>query len=135
MSLAVGGGDAFALSVFQESFRAEATDDAIASADRARMWVGACRWASSTASQEHFVLFAFRRKHLERFGLDLSGAFAGLNAFAIFRSEMSLFACATRPADTWAQWVGVLAGAIASFALAVFFVLFAFGDRWEHHER
>jgi len=72
---------------------------------------------------------------LERLGYDLSGAFASLDAFAVVRSEMSLFACATGLADAWAQWIWVLAGAIATFALTEFFVLFAFGDRGRHNDR
>jgi hypothetical protein len=124
MSLAIGSRNTYALSVLQESILAKATDDAVASADRARMWVSACGWASSTAGMEDFVLTAFRDwwKHLEIFRLDLNGAFASFNAFVIFVSQMTLFACATRLADTWAQWVGVLARSIASFALTEFFV-------------
>jgi len=125
------------LSVLQESLFAKATDDAVASADRARMWVGACRWASGTARQENFVLAAFgdRWEHLESFRLNLSVAFASLNAFAIFVSQMTLFASATSFADTRAQGVGVFARSVASFALTIFFVHFAFGHWWEHHER
>jgi len=118
MSLAVSRSDTFALSVLQKSFHACATDHAVFGADWTRIWVSARRWACSTARQENFILTAFRDwwKHLECLGLDLSGAFASLNAFAIVRSEMSLFACATWLADTWAQWIWVLAGTIASFA-------------------
>jgi len=101
--LTVGGFNTFALSIFQESFFAGASDDAILSADRARMGIGACGWACSSASQENFVGFAFRHRweHHERFELDLS-TFAGLNAFTGIISEHSLFAGASGSADTGA---------------------------------
>jgi len=98
------------------------------------MGVGACGWACSSASQKNFGEdFAFRGKHLERcwFG----GTFAGFNAFSGIRSEESFFASASSFADTWAQWIGILARAITTFALTIFFVGFALLDRWEHHER
>jgi len=124
------------LSVLQESFLAKASDDAIASTDRARMWVGACGWACSSASQENFIDSAFghRWKHHERFRLDFWRAFAGFNAFTSIRSEESLFASASRFADTWAQWIGVFARAITTFALTVFFVGIASWIRGEHHD-
>jgi hypothetical protein len=134
--LTVGGFNTNALSIFQESFLAKASDDAIASADRARMWVGACGWACSSACQENFVGIAFGHwwKHHERFRLDLGRAIAGFNAFTGIRSEESLFASASSFADTWAQWIGVFARAIATFALTVFFVDVAGGIRGEHHD-
>jgi len=134
--LAVGGFNANALSVLQESFLAKASDDAVAGADRARMWVGARRWACSSAGQENFVGIAFRHwwKHHKRFCLDFR-AFAGFNAFTGIISEHSLFASAAGFADTWAQGVRVLAGAIATFALTEFFVFFAFFDRFGGHQR
>jgi hypothetical protein len=101
------------------------------------MGVGACGWACSSARQENFVCIAFRDwwKHMERFWLDFGRAFTGLDTFSGIISEESLFASASRFADTWAQWVWVLAGAIATLALTVFFIGFALLDRWEHHER
>jgi len=124
------------LSVLQESFLAKASDDAIASADRARMWVGACGWACSSARQENFIGIAFRDwwKHHERFWLSFWRACAGFNALISIISEESFHASASRFADTWAQWIGVLAGAITTFALTEFFILLALLDRWEHHE-
>lgn len=123
------------MSVLQKSFLASASDDAITSTDRARMGIGACGWARSSASQENFVGIAFRDwwQHHERFWF--GDTFAGFNAFASIRSEESLFACASGFADTWAQWVGIFASAITAFALTVFFIFFAFLDRWEHLER
>jgi hypothetical protein len=50
--------DADAVFVFQKSGFAEATDDAIASADRARMGVAARGRASGSATEEDFVFFA-----------------------------------------------------------------------------
>jgi hypothetical protein len=68
-SIAVGSSDANTLSILQESFLAEASNDAIASADWARMWIGACGRASGTARVEDFVFAAFWDwwKHHERF--------------------------------------------------------------------
>jgi len=67
LSLTIGGSDAFALCVFQESFLASASDHAVLGAYWTRIRVGASRWASSAARQENFVLSAFRDwwKHLE----------------------------------------------------------------------
>jgi hypothetical protein len=96
--------------------------------------IGACGWARSSAGQENFIGVAFRGwEHLERswFGR----AFACVNAFSGIRSEESFFASASCFAYTWAQWIGILARAIATFALTVFFVGIALFDRWEHHER
>jgi len=133
--LTVGGFNTFALSIFQESFFASASDDAVLCADRARMGIGACGWACSSARQENFVGFAFRDwwEHHER--LNLSRAFAGLNAFSGIISEHSLFASASWFADTRAQGVGIFARTIATFALTEFFIFLAWLDRWEHNER
>jgi len=46
---------------------------------------------------------------------------------------MTFFASAAGNADTGAQWVGILAGTIASFASTVFFIFLTLLDRWEHH--
>jgi len=53
--------NAHAVFVFQESGFAEATDDAIASALRAWVRVGAGGRAGGSASEEHFVFFALRK--------------------------------------------------------------------------
>jgi hypothetical protein len=73
-SVAIGGSYADALSIFQVAIFAEATDDAVASANWARMGVGAGGWASGTASVEHFVFTAFwdRWEHHERLWSNLS---------------------------------------------------------------
>lgn len=47
-------------------------------------------------------------------------------------AQMSLFAGAARDADAWADWIGFIAGAIATFALAEFFILTA--HLWWHGE-
>jgi hypothetical protein len=80
---------------------------------------------------EQFVLTAFRDwgEHHERIWLWDRRAFAGRNAFAGFGSNVSLFAGATRDADTRADWIRVRARTIASFALTVFFVVAAFVHR------
>jgi len=100
-------------------------------ADTGAQWIGVlARSIASFALTEFFVGFAC-------FGhdrLDLSDAFAGFDTFSSIRSEESGFASASRFADTRAQWIGVLARSIATFALTEFFVDFAFLDRWEHHE-
>lgn len=131
-SIAVGSSDANALFISQITFFAEATDDAVASANRARMGFGAGGRASGTAWHEHLIGWAFRDwwEHHERFRLSLSSAFTGFNTFASFRSEMTLFAGAAGNANTWADGIRVLAGAIATFALTEFFILAA--DLWWH---
>jgi len=136
-SFAVSRGDAHALSVFQESFFASASDDAIASADRTRMGVGAGGRAGGTAFEEDFVFAAFGHgwEHHERFWLRNRGAFTGLDTFSGFRTEVTLFASAAGHADTGAQRIGVFARAVATFALTVFFIVATFWHWWEHHER
>jgi len=89
------------------------------------------RSIATFALTEFFVGFA----RFSHDGLNLSDAFAGFDTFSSIRSEESGFASASRFADTWAQWIGILARSIASFALTELFVGFAFLDRWEHHER
>jgi hypothetical protein len=198
--VAVGGSDANALGVFQVSFLAEAADDALSGADRARVRVGARGRAGGAAGAEDFVVTAFldwwehheRRHRWDRVDLgalesidtvtvvaDVSffagaaldadegahghavvagavaafalfeflvvsallrgrhhgfrgdfvdfGAIAGHDAFAVL-AEVSLFASAAGDADAGADGVGLLAGAIAAFALTVFFIVAA--DRW-----
>jgi len=136
-SAAVGRGDADALSVFQESFLAKAADDAIASADRTRVRIGARGRASRTARMEFLVRAAFGnwRKHSERLD-SLSVAFAGFDTFAFFRTEMSFLAGATGFANARAKRIRILARAIATFAFTVFFVFTALlRGGFEHDER
>lgn len=59
-SSAVGSRDADSLIVSQKAFFAEATDDAVASADRARMGFSAGGRAGGTTWHEKFVGRAFR---------------------------------------------------------------------------
>jgi len=130
-----GFGRAFAGFNTFASIRSEESGFASASrfADTWAQWVGIlARSIASFALTEFFVGFACFGH--DRFGLNLSDAFAGFDTFASIRSKESLFASASRFADTGAQWIGVLARSIATFALTEFFVGFAFLDRWEHHE-
>jgi hypothetical protein len=101
------------------------------------MWVGACGWACSSARQENFVGIAFRHRweHHERFGLDFLRAFAGVDAFTSGITKVSFHASASGFADSWAQWIGILARTIATFALTIFFVGIAGGNRWENQKR
>jgi len=131
-SFAVGSLDAHALSVLHVSLLAEAANDAVAGAGWSRVRFGARCRASGTASVEFFVLTALHWwHHHERFRLWHGGAFAGHNAFSVIRSEVSLLASATADADTRADWVGVLAGAVASLAFTIFLVGVA--DHGRHH--
>jgi hypothetical protein len=115
--LAVGGRHAFAIVVSQLSFRAEAADDAVLGADGAWIWVSAGGWASGAARLEDFALRAL---------MGDGGALLFGDAFAIGTSaEMSLFACATRDADAWADRVRLVARSITTLALTEFFVLTA----------
>jgi hypothetical protein len=105
--------NADAIFVFQESGFAEATDDAIASADRARMWIGAGGRESGSAGEEHFVVFALRKfwwisEKLHGFdGIALGGRHA--NAASI--SQMTFFAEASDDAVLGANWARVRIGA------------------------
>jgi len=123
--------NAHALFVFQETRFAKATDDAIASADRARMRVFARSWACGSASEENFVIFAlgnfwWKSDHLDGFRCF---AFASLNAHALFVFQVSWFAKATDDAVLGAHraWIGVGASGVASRAAGVeYFVIHTF---------
>jgi len=135
-SFAVGGWDASAVGVLQESFLAEASDDALLGADWAGVGVGAGGWAGGTARVEDFVFTAFRGwwQHHERgvHWVDFR-ALLSQDAFAVGASaEMSWFAGAALDADARAQGVGVIAGAVAALALTEFFVVAAH-LRWQRH--
>lgn len=122
--LAVGGSDADAIFVPQESFLAEAPDDAVPGADGAWMWIGAGGRACSAAGVEDFILWAL---WLGEGGWGLALFFGDALAMGT-SSEMSLLACATRDADEWANWVGFIAGAVTALALTVFFIVTAHLD-------
>lgn len=135
-SFAVSGWYAHAVGVLQESFLAEASDDALSGADRAGMRVGAGGWASGTARVEHFVFTAFRGwwQHHER-GVDWVDFRALLRHDALAvgaRAEMSWLAGAAGNADAWADGIGVVAGAVAALALTEFFVVAAHLG-WQRH--
>lgn len=109
--------------MFQISFLAEASDHAILGADGAWVWVGACGWASGSARVEDFVIPADRWHHHELDQVHFR-AHLHFHAFATFHvADVAVFACATRYADTWANWVLVVAGAIATFAHTIFFIV------------
>jgi hypothetical protein len=117
--------------VFQETRFAKATDDAIASADRARVRVGACRWAGGAAAKENFVFFALRNFRWESEHLDWFRcfAFASWHAHVIFISQKTSFAEASDDAVLGADWtwIGVGAGGVARRAARVeYFVVWAF---------
>jgi hypothetical protein len=83
--------NADAIFIFQESRFAETTDDAIASAFRARVWIDAGGWASGSTSEEHFVVFALGNfwwisEKLHGFG---GIAFGGWDANATSISQMT----------------------------------------------
>ena len=138
-SFAVGGWHADALGVLQESFLAEASDDAVLGADRAGMGVGAGRGAGGSARVELFVGAALRDwwQHHERGGWDWVDLRALLSHDALAvgaGAEVSLLAGAAGNADTRAERVGVFAGAIAALALTEFLVLTA-NLGWQRHDR
>jgi len=137
-SFAVGGWHADALGVLQESFLAEASDDALPGADRAGMGVGAGRGAGSSARVELFVGAAFGDwwHHHERGGWDWVDLRALLSHDALSvgaGAEVSLLAGAAGNAVTRAKRVGVFAGAVAALALTEFLVLAA-NLGWQRHD-
>lgn len=69
--------------------------------------------------------------------LRLNGwAFTGLNAFIFVITEESRFASASGGfANTWAQWIGIFARAIATSAFLIDFIFLALLDWWEHHQQ
>jgi hypothetical protein len=109
--------NADAIFVFQESGFAEATDDAIASADRARVWIGAGGWASGSTSEEHFVFFALRKFRWisEKLHGFVGIAFGGRHANATGVSQMTFFAEASDDAVLGTNWarIGIGAGGCA----------------------
>jgi len=109
--------NADAVFVFQKSGFAEATDDAIASADRARVWIGAGGWASGSTSEEHFVFFALRKFRWisEKLHGFVGIAFGGRHANATGVSQMTFFAEASDDAVLGANWarIGIGAGGCA----------------------
>lgn len=106
--------NAHTIFVFQESGFAEATDDAVESADRARVRVGAGGWASGSTTEEDFIFFALRNFWWKSEELhSFSGiALGGWHADATSISQMTFFAEASDDAvlgANWA-WMGVGAG-------------------------
>lgn len=129
---AVGSSHAFALVVLQESFLAEASNDAVLGAHWAWVWVGAGGRAGGSAGVEHLVLTALVWwQHHERRSFNSRAFFLG-HAAAVAVTQVSLLAGATRDADARADGVGLGAGAVATFALAPFLVLTADSRRQGH---
>jgi len=123
--------NADAIFIFQESGFAEATDDAIASADRARVGFGAGGWASGSTTEEHFVLFALRNfwwisEKLHGFrGI----AFGGWHANATSISQMTFITEASDDAVLGANWARIWIGAGGSASGAAWiekFIVWAF---------
>jgi hypothetical protein len=126
--------NALAHGVLEESFLAEASNDALTGARL--VWcigVVAGGWASGAAGVEDFVFTALLwwQCH-EVLDLDL-WALGSRHAAAIAIAQMTLFASAAWDADSRADRVGLRAGAIATFALTVFLVLLA-DTLWWHGE-
>jgi len=89
------------------------------------MGVGAGGWAGGSAGVENLVFTALVWwQHHERGGQDV-WALLFRHATTISVTEVSLLAGAARDADAWADGVGFRAGAIATFALTIFFVVTA----------
>jgi len=114
------------LGVFQESFLAEATDDALSGADSVGVRIGARGRAGGAARVEDFVLTAFldRWEHHEGRCLfkrvDL-GALDSRDATAVF-ADVIFLAGAAGDAVERAGDKSVLARSIATFAFAEFLV-------------
>jgi len=130
--------DAHAVFVFQESGFAEATDDAIASADRARVRVGAGGWARGSTTEEDFVFFALTDFWWISEELHGRGVAFGLgHAHATGVSQMTFVTEASDDAVLGANWarVGIGAGRGASRAAWIekfIFRAFGFGLRELH---
>lgn len=114
--------NADAVFIFQKSGFAEATDDAIASADRARMGIGARCRASGSATEENFVFFALTdfwwiSEHLHGRGIALGGWYA--NATSV--SQMTFVTKASDDAVLGTNWArfGIGAGRGASGAAGI----------------
>jgi hypothetical protein len=127
------GGDAFAHGVLQVSFLAEASNHAVLGADWAWVRVVAGGWAGGAAGVEDLVLAALVGwQHHELSWLD-SWALFFWHAATIAVAQVSLFAGTAGNADSRADWVGALAGAVAAFALAPFLILTADASWWHGH--
>jgi len=100
--------NAYTIFVFQESGFAEATDDAVAGADRARMRISASGWAGGSAGEENFVFFALREfwwvsEELHSWGIALVGWHTGATGIA----QMTFIAEASDDALFGANWARV----------------------------
>jgi len=115
--------NAYALFVFQVAGFAEAADDAVLGASRARIGVGAGRGAGGTAFVEDFVFFALR--DLGEHGDLRSFALVGWHAKAVSVSQESFLAEAPDDAVPRADRAGMGLGAVrgASRAAGVEFLV------------
>lgn len=132
--LAVGSGHTFAIGVPQVALLTEASDLAVFGADGTRLRVSACGGAGRTARAEDLVFAAFRWwwHHQELLRASLVALFLGDALSLDSVAQMSVFAGATGYADTRADGIGIVAGAIASAALTEFFVIRAHSG-WQRH--
>lgn len=112
------------MGVFQVSIHAEAADDAVPGADRARVRIGARSRASGAAGAEDFVFTAFFdwRLHHE---ILRSFALVGRHAKAVSVSQVSFLAEASDDAVLGAPSAGMRIGAVrgASGAAGVEFLV------------
>jgi len=117
--------------IFQESGFAEATDDAVAGADRARVRVGAGGRARCSTTEENFIFFAIRNfwwiseklhgfRSIALFGFDAHTASISQKTFFAEASDDAIFGA------NWA-WMGIGAGGGASGATRIEkFIVWAF---------
>jgi len=132
-TIAVLGSHAYAVGGLQESFFAEASDNAVPGANRARVRIFAGGRASSAAGAELLVHAAQWWHHHERRRRQW-GFLAALNRHAttVTVAHVSLLACAAGHADARADGVQSVAGAVATLALTIFFI-FAAHSRDDGH--
>lgn len=128
--VAISSWHADTLGISQIACLAEASDDAVLGAHWAWMWISTGGWAGSAACMEHLIGRAFgdRRHHHHLDGIGLGALFLRDAQSIGTSAQMSLLARTAGDADTWADGVGIIARAIASFALTEFFILLA--DLW-----
>lgn len=125
---AVSGSNAHAVGVSQKTFLAEASNDAVLGANSAWVWVVACSWTSSSTGFEYFIVLADWWWHHHHVQAHFLACFE-FDAFASGITNVSLFASASWSADFRADWMWVIAGAIATLALAEFFID-AYANLW-----
>jgi hypothetical protein len=132
--LAILGGNANTFIISQESFLAETSNHALASAPTLIAFAGAGGRASGAAGLEDFVSRAFRRLGFGHHSQDRGwSAQMGGDAFAVVIAHVTLFAGAAGAAHPVADGQTVGATAVAGAASLEFFVLLALGNRRQQH--